>query len=109
MVLTAALGLLGGLLVGNGVPHFAAGVTGRPYPSVAGNGPVANAVSGWGLLVLGALVLTRPDYAGHGAAAFAAVAAGVLAMAVFHAAGGARRVNRLAGRPVPAHPAAPGA
>ncbi|MBX9387623.1 hypothetical protein ACFPZ0_21415 [Streptomonospora nanhaiensis] len=107
MVLTAALGLLGGLLAGNGLPHFVAGVTGRDYPALLGDGPVPNALGGWVLLVLAALVLTRVDYAGAAATAFTSIAAGVLAMALFHAAGGAHRVNRLAGRSGPAPRATP--
>ncbi|NYI97145.1 hypothetical protein HNR12_003422 [Streptomonospora nanhaiensis] len=42
-----------------------------------------NALGGWVLLVLAALVLTRVDYAGAAATAFTSIAAGVLAMALF--------------------------
>jgi hypothetical protein len=83
------LGFLGGLLAGNGFPHFSRGITKRTYPSSLGNGPVTNLLGGWVLLVLAALCLWWADLPSHPAAAFASVSVGVLLMGLFHAGPGA--------------------
>jgi hypothetical protein len=44
---TIMLGLLGGVLGGNALPHFLRGITRRRYPSALGNGPIPNFVAGW--------------------------------------------------------------
>ncbi|MFV2171979.1 hypothetical protein ACFHW2_15510 [Actinomadura sp. LOL_016] len=40
------LGLLGGVMGGNAVPHFVRGITRRSYPCALGNGPIPNLVAG---------------------------------------------------------------
>lgn len=44
---TMALTLLGGVIAGNGLPHFLRGITRRRYPCAFGNGPIPNLVAGW--------------------------------------------------------------
>lgn len=83
------LGLLGGLLAGNALPHFVRGITRRDYPCAFGNGPIPNLVAGWSGFVLAALVLWWADLPAHPVAAFASVSAGVLLIGLFHAGPGA--------------------
>jgi hypothetical protein len=49
------LSFLGGVMGGNAFPHFARGITKKPYPNRLGNGPITNLVAGWAGLVLAAL------------------------------------------------------
>ncbi len=86
---TILLGLLGGLLTGNALPHFVRGITRRDYPCALGNGPVPNLVAGWSGFVLAAAVLRWADLPAHPVAAFASVSAGVLLIGLFHAGPGA--------------------
>jgi hypothetical protein len=83
------LGLLGGLLAGNALPHFVRGITRKNYPSALGNGPVANLIGGWVLFVVAALCLWWADLPSHPLAAFASVSVGVLLIGLFHAGPGA--------------------
>ena len=43
---TTALALLGGVIAGNGLPHFLRGITRHRYPCAFGNGPIPNFVAG---------------------------------------------------------------
>jgi hypothetical protein len=86
---TLILGLLGGVLGGNAVPHFVRGITRRRYPCAFGNGPIPNLVAGWAGFVLAALVLFWAHLDRHPGAAWAAVAVGVLLIGLFHAGPGA--------------------
>lgn len=90
MVTSTLLGLLAGLLLGNGLPHFVTGITGRPYPNVFGEGPVPNVLGGWVQLVAACGIvyaLTRLDGAPSPLVPLACGAVGVLAAALFHARG----------------------
>jgi hypothetical protein len=95
------LGLLGGLLAGNGFPHFARGITKQRYPSAFGNGPVPNLVAGWASGVLAALCLWQARLATHPVAAIAAVSVGVLLIGLFHAGPGAFGRPETSRRPDP--------
>ncbi|MFF1817460.1 hypothetical protein ACFVWG_09195 [Kribbella sp. NPDC058245] len=86
---TIGLGFLGGVLAGNGVPHFVRGITRKQYPSVFGAGPIPNLIAGWAGLVIGTLVLWWAHPARHPAPAFAAISCGVLLIGLFHAGPGA--------------------
>jgi hypothetical protein len=88
--MTAALlfGFVGGLLAGNAVPHFVRGITKQRYPNLWGGGPIPNVVAGWAGLVLAVLLLHNAFDGPHGWA-FAATAAGVLLIGLFHAGPGA--------------------
>jgi hypothetical protein len=83
------LSFFGGVLGGNGLPHFVRGITRQTYPTVFGNGPVINLLAGWaGLTLSGVLfLLARPGQ--HPAWAFAFAALGVLPVGLFHAGPGA--------------------
>jgi hypothetical protein len=83
------LGLIGGLLAGNAVPHFVRGITKQRYPNIWGGGPIPNLVAGWGGLVIVALLLHLAFDGPHQLWAFAATAVGVLVMGLFHAGPGA--------------------
>lgn len=94
MIQTIALGLAAGLMIGNGVPHFFKGIFNERYPSVLGYGPVTNFIAGWAALGIGVLLLLAADLSTEPVAGGVSIAAGVLAMGVFHAAG---RAYALAG------------
>lgn len=83
------IGLLSGLLAGNGFPHFVRGITKQNYPSVFGSGPATNLIVGWIGLTLASIgfawISTSPD----SIAALVAGAIGVLAIGLFHATIGA--------------------
>ncbi|WP_328467758.1 hypothetical protein [Streptomyces sp. NBC_00448] len=98
---TVLLSAFAGLMAANALPHFVSGITGRPYPSVTGNGPVPNAIGGWALFVIAGLSLYWARPGDHPGAACVAAALGALPMAVFHAAGGPAWVNTRSGRPNP--------
>ncbi|MFB4317166.1 hypothetical protein [Actinomadura sp. 21ATH] len=83
------LGLLGGVMGGNAVPHFVRGITRRRYPNLMGSGPVPNLVAGWAGLVIAWLLLEPALGGGHRGWALIAAAAGVLAIGLFHAGPGA--------------------
>lgn len=87
MIRAIALGLLAGLLVGNGLPHFIKGITRERYPTAFGSGPVANLVAGWAGIVLGAFALLAADIPAAPLAGGAALAVGVLLIGLFHAKG----------------------
>ncbi|MCD0442981.1 hypothetical protein LO763_04990 [Glycomyces sp. A-F 0318] len=87
MIQAIALGLLAGLMIGNGIPHFVKGITREPYPTVFGSGPVPNLVAGWSGICLGALALLAADVPAAPAPGGAAVAVGVLLLGLFHAKG----------------------
>lgn len=86
---TIVLGFVGGLVAGNGLPHFIRGITRTRYPCALGNGPIPNLIAGWLGLVLGSLLLWWAHIGRHPAVAFAAVAVGVLLIGLFHAGPGA--------------------
>lgn len=86
---TIILSFLGGLVGGNGLPHFIRGITKRPYPSAFGSAPIPNLIAGWLGLVLGAALLCWSDIPAHPTAAFAAIATGLLMIGLFHAGPGA--------------------
>lgn len=89
MIQSIALGLLAGLFIANGIPHFVKGITHDRYPTVFGSGPVVNLVAGWSGIVIGTLLLVAADLPAEPVAGGAAVAVGVLLMGLFHAAAGA--------------------
>lgn len=86
---TIGLGLLGGVIAGNGLPHFLRGITRRRYPSALGNGPIPNLVAGWFGLLLGGGVLAYAHVDRHPVPGAAAIAIGVLLIGLFHAGPGA--------------------
>ncbi|MEV0351303.1 hypothetical protein AB0H88_36470 [Nonomuraea sp. NPDC050680] len=86
---TIVLSFLGGLVAGNGLPHFIRGITRRRYPSALGNGPIPNLVAGWAGLVLGGLLLWWAHIDRYPALSFASIGVGVLLIGLFHAGPGA--------------------
>ncbi|WP_051367328.1 hypothetical protein [Hamadaea tsunoensis] len=86
---TITLAFLAGVFGANGVPHFVRGITRETYPSAFGYGPVVNLVAGWLMFVLAAVAGYFAHPATHPLPAVAAIAAGVLAMGLFHAGPGA--------------------
>ena len=86
---TISLALVGGVLAGNGLPHFVRGITRQTYPCVLGNGPIPNLLAGWTGLVLAALPFRWAHVATHPWTAFGATAVGVLLIGLFHAGPGA--------------------
>ncbi|THV26524.1 hypothetical protein [Glycomyces paridis] len=87
MIQAIGLGLLAGLMIGNGLPHFIKGVTGERYPTVFGSGPLVNLAAGWSGIGLGVLALVAADLPDAPLAGGAALALGVLLMGLFHARG----------------------
>ncbi|SDE12154.1 hypothetical protein [Glycomyces harbinensis] len=87
MIQAIALGLLAGVLIGNGLPHFVKGITKERYPTVFGSGPVANLLAGWSGICLGALALAAADLPAAPLPGAAALAVGVLLLGLFHAKG----------------------
>lgn len=79
------LGLLAGLMIGNGIPHFIKGITKERYPCAFGGGPVPNLVAGWTGICLGALALTAADLPAEPWPGGVAIAVGVLLIGLFHA------------------------
>ncbi|MQM24023.1 hypothetical protein [Glycomyces albidus] len=88
MLQAVSLGLLAGLLIGNGLPHFIKGIVHERHPTFFGSGPVVNLLGGWTALCLGALAFAAADITAQPWAGGAAVALGALLMGLFHAAGG---------------------
>jgi len=86
---TIVLGFLGGVIGGNGLPHFLRGITRRHYPSALGSGPIPNLIAGWTGLVLGALLLWWAHIGQHPELSFTSISAGVLLIGLFHAGPGA--------------------
>lgn len=82
-------GFLGGVLAGNGFPHFARGITKQRYPSQLGNGPVPNFLAGWAALVIAAVLLCLAHPSRHPGWVIGFAAAGVLLIGLFHAGHGA--------------------
>jgi hypothetical protein len=84
------LEFVSGLFLANGVPHFAQGISGAPFPSPFGkppgvgeSSPLSNVLWGFGNLVAGALLLHFFWPRGHGAVAgWIVVGLGGLVMAV---------------------------
>jgi len=102
MTLAIVLSFLAGLMGANGVPHFVLGITAREYPNLTGNSPVRNAVGGVAAFVIAGLLTSWAQVGDHPLAAVVAAVVGVLLMSVFHARGGAYRLNARFGKPVPA-------
>jgi hypothetical protein len=98
---TIVLGFLAGLMGLNALPHLIRGITAQEYPNLTGNSPVRNAVAGWGGLVIAGLLAAWSRAGEHPWTAFAAVALGALVMVVFHASGGAYRLNTRFGKENP--------
>lgn len=98
---TVTLAFAAGVMGVNAFPHFAKGMMGEEYPNVTGNAPVRNAVAGTLGFVTTALLGWWADPGAHPWAAFAAVSAGGLVMAVFHGLRGAFWLNRVLGKPNP--------
>ena len=86
---TILLSLGGGVLAGNGFPHFVRGITRQAYPCVLGNGPIANLIAGWAGLVLSGPLFCWARVATDPWAAFGATGVGVLLIGLFHAGPGA--------------------
>ncbi len=86
---TIILGFLGGLIAGNGLPHFIRGITRRRYPSALGSGPIPNLIAGWAGLVLGGLLLWWAHIDRYPEPAFASICTSVLLIGLFHAGPGA--------------------
>ena len=101
MIQAIALSFLAGLMGTNGIPHFVLGITAREYPNLTGNSPVRNAVGGVGAFVIAGLLAVWAHLGDHPRAAVIAAVVGILLMTVFHAGGGAYRLNARFGRPVP--------
>lgn len=101
MTLAIVLSFLAGLMGTNGIPHFVLGITAREYPNLTGNSPVRNAVGGVGAFVIAGLLTFWAHVGDHPLAAAVAAVVGVLLMSVFHARGGAYRLNARFGKPVP--------
>jgi hypothetical protein len=83
------LSFLGGLVAGNGLPHFIRGITRRRYPCAIGNGPIPNLIAGWAGLVLGSLLLWWAHIDRYPELSFAAIGTGILLIGLFHAGPGA--------------------
>ncbi|MFJ8896557.1 hypothetical protein ACIRCZ_18375 [Leifsonia sp. NPDC102414] len=88
MIQTLVLGLAGGVLVANGIPHFVKGITKEHFPTPFGGSPVVNLVGGWVMLVGGGACLGFADLGGQ-PVGWVAVAVGALCMGLFHASIGA--------------------
>ena len=89
MLTAVVLGLLGGIMAGNALPHFVRGITKQRYPNLWGGGPIPNVVAGWGGLVIAAILLHYAFHDRPGWWAFAATSLGVLLIGLFHAGPGA--------------------
>jgi hypothetical protein len=85
MIQAIGLGLLAGLLIGNGLPHLVKGVTRERYPTVFGSGPVANFLAGWVGMCVAVAALVGADLPASPIAGGAAIAVGVLLAGLFHA------------------------
>jgi hypothetical protein len=83
------LSFLGGLVAGNGLPHFIRGITRRRYPCALGNGPIPNLIAGWAGLVLGSLLLWWAHLDRHPELSFVSISVGILLIGLFHAGPGA--------------------
>ena len=89
MIQAIALGLLAGLMIGNGLPHFIKGITRERYPTAFGSGPVVNLIAGWSGICLGAVALAAADLPAEPVPGGVSIAAGVLLIGLFHAGIGA--------------------
>ncbi|RIQ20921.1 hypothetical protein [Jiangella rhizosphaerae] len=86
MIVTVLLAFVAGFFAGNGLPYFVEGSTGRTVnPGPFGDGAVVNVVSGWFLLVIGALAWHFADVPAHPWPGWSAAALGVLAVGLVHA------------------------
>lgn len=86
---TIVLSLLGGVVAGNGLPHFIRGITRQHYPCALGNGPIPNLIAGWAGLVLGGALLWWAHIDLHPQLSLASIAVGLLLIGLFHAGPGA--------------------
>lgn len=95
MWLAFGVAALVGILFGNGIPHFVSGIIRRTYPSLAGDGAMPNLIGGWILFNLaGGLALFQAStLMANPLASAAGLSVGLLAIGVFHAAGGAHRIS----------------
>jgi hypothetical protein len=98
MLQTIVLCFLAGVMGANGIPHFVRGIAAQEYPAMIGNSPVRNVVAGWAGLVIAGLLVFWSAADRHPTAAFVATAFGALVLALFHARGGAFRLNTRYGR-----------
>lgn len=85
MIQAIGLGFLGGLLIGNGLPHFLRGITGERYPNIFGSDPVVNFLAGWTSLCLGVLAIAGAAVPAEPVLGGASIAVGVLLFGLFHA------------------------
>ncbi|WP_328329930.1 hypothetical protein OHA70_07400 [Kribbella sp. NBC_00382] len=101
MIHAILLTFLAGVVGANGIPHFVRGITAQQYPNVTGNSAVRNVIGGWAALVIAALLVAWSGVGRHEVVGWVAGAVGVLGMALFHARGGAYRLNTRWGRANP--------
>ncbi|MEO3794382.1 hypothetical protein ABGB14_29570 [Nonomuraea sp. B10E15] len=94
MTQTILLSFLAGVLAANATPHFVKGITRERFPTLFGTSPLVNLVAGWAMYVIAITLVITGELGGHPIPALAAGAAGVLAMGVFHAQGGAFVLGR---------------
>lgn len=87
MIGVLILNFVAGALAANGVPHFVKGITGQKHATPFGKPGTAteNVVWGWLNLAAAAIVWHFAPMRVHPRAAFIAVAAGVLLVAVWRA------------------------
>ena len=95
MWLAFGIAILIGVLLGNGIPHFVSGITRKSYASLAGDGPIPNLIGGWILFNLagGVALFQCAALASSPLATAAGLSLGLLAIGIFHALGGAYRLN----------------
>jgi hypothetical protein len=101
MIQAILLTFLAGLMGTNGVPHFVNGITAREYPNLTGNSPTRNAVGGLAAFVIAGALVVGAHVGDHPWPAVIAGVFGASVMTVFHAGGGAFRLNRRFGKPLP--------
>ncbi|MEV5962958.1 hypothetical protein AB0L70_14415 [Kribbella sp. NPDC051952] len=101
MIQAIVLTFLASLMGTNGVPHFVVGISAREYPNLTGNSPTRNAVGGLVAFVIAGALIVVAQVGEHPWSAAIAGVLGALVMTVFHAGGGAFRLNRRFGKPMP--------
>ncbi|MFC6158736.1 hypothetical protein [Kribbella jiaozuonensis] len=101
MIQAILLTFLAGLMTFNGMPHFVQGISAREYPNLTGNSPIRNAVGGLVAFVIAGALIVPAHVAAHPWPAAIAGLLGAAVMTVFHAGGGAFRLNRRFGKPMP--------
>jgi hypothetical protein len=87
LLLRLIYSFLFGVLFGNGIPHFARGMTGEKYPSLLGSSPVANVIEGWICWMLATWIATWARLWPPTLDVWAAAGIGLLLIGLFHALG----------------------